>query len=84
VSLAGSVPSSATACASAPATHAASDADAEIEHPVRSHVVDPLRLSLEELAILLPRDRRADDPPDLDLDRGAHRATSAIASTMFW
>ena len=58
--------------------------DAEIDHPVDTHVVHPLRLSLEELLVLFPLDRGADSRADLNFDRSSHRATASIASTMFW
>jgi hypothetical protein len=58
--------------------------DAEEHHPGGAHVVDPLRLALKELLVLLAVDRRTDAVADLDLCRSGHRATASIASTMFW
>ena len=56
----------------------------QVNHPRGTKVVHPLGLPLEKLPVLLPRDRRSDHPPDLDLDRSSHDATASIASTMFW
>ena len=56
----------------------------EIDHVGGAHVVDPLGLAQEELAVFLPLDPGADCTSDLDLDGRGHCATSAIALTMFW
>ncbi len=45
---------------------------AEIDHPGDVHVVHPLRLPLEKLAVLFSLDRHADRSADFDLRRSAH------------
>ena len=57
--------------------------DPEIDHAGDVHVVHPLRLPLEKLAVLFSLDRHADRSADFDLRRSAHPATAPIASTMF-